>query len=263
MSAITDYITENELTLNTGNLMEAVLVTGISPGDSDPVIRLRLDTELVDVPFLALITKSRGITDMKAGEIVLFTDQSIGDPEEYTIHRFDTTAEHEVGSLVMLNFFAEHLELSKLETAEATSELALLKTFMRYSFGMGDDALIRTTISPTTDGLLSGSSNTALVEAGYGFAGGTAVEVPAFTITYIGSGSEASTSTTASLLRPSGSHKRVDLVEVGTGGVVITKGVPDTTTYPAPSRTAGRLPIGTILVNSTGIVSVTDLREFF
>lgn len=271
MSDITDYVIGNNLTLNTGNLLEAVLVTSFDAGDQTPTIRVRVEdgVTLIEPPFLALLTKSRGVEDMKLGEIVLFTAVSESDPDEFTIRRFTSQGysakSHLQGELVLLNVFSEHLELYTTVLEQATTLTNVIKKFLRNAFGTGNNLIIRTTFDPTTDGLVAGTGVEATVNEFIGFVDGDAVDFPGWEINYVPFGdAESSDDESSTIALPSGSQKRRDLVEVNSSGeIVITKGTPDTVTYPAPAATSGRIVLAEIVLNNTSIMSVTDRRLYY
>jgi hypothetical protein len=271
MSDITDYVISNNLTLNTGNLLEAVLVTDIDAGDETATIRVRVEEgiTLIEPPFLALLTRSRGVEDMKLGEIVLFTAVSESDPDEFSIRRFTSqgylTESHLQGELILLNVFSEHLEVYNDMLAEATTLNSVIKKFLRHAFGTGNNLVIRTTFDPTTDGLVAGTGVEGTVNAFIGFANSETIDFPGWLIHYVPNASaETSDDESTTIKLPLSPQKRTDLIEVNSAGeIVITKGTPDSTNYPAPAATAGRIVLGELVVNSTAIFSVNDRREFY
>lgn len=250
--ALLDYLRDNSIVPNVANFRESFTLTALDDSTEVTTLRVNSGADLIDAPALALVAKSRGLNDIKTtGEVILIESYDLGDPDLLNIRRFDPKA-HAKGELISINIFAENLSLSNDALEEALTTNANLKTFLRLSFGLEQNKIIRTTFDPTTDGKVTNASAVITVNALKGFAGDDPVTYAGETFTY-----------GVDLDFPDPLNERRDLVEVNADGELFvnqgTQGVSPVT----PTATADSIILAMIQTNNTSVVSITDMREFY
>ena len=117
---------------NVGNFQEAVLSSACEPAHTSITIQALLDaTQFVTPTALAILTEGRDLDALKNGEIIIITGKS---GWTYDITRPTALGDRtswSAGTLVLGNFFAEHLD-------QVTDSLANMQWATLYALGGSD-----------------------------------------------------------------------------------------------------------------------------